>query len=99
MKIDYPAQEQIPKLRRLWKEAFSDNDGFLDAFFSKAFAPDRCRCVTVEGEPAAALYWFDCQLEGQPVAYIYAFATALQIQEKQSLPSILKNSRIRKSLL
>lgn len=76
MKIDYPAEAQIPKLRKLWKEAFGDEDAFLDAFFSTAFAPDRCRCVTVDEKPVAALYWFDCQLEGQPVAYIYAVATA-----------------------
>jgi hypothetical protein len=92
MKIDYPAQEQIPKLRRLWKEAFSDDDGFLDAFFSKAFAPDRCRCVTVEGEPAAALYWFDCQLEGQPVAYIYAVATAEAFRNRGLCRALMENA-------
>lgn len=75
MKPDYPAEEQLPQLRELWKEAFDDEDAFLNTFFETAFAPDRCRCVTVDGEAAAALYWFDCRCYDRPVAYLYAVAT------------------------
>lgn len=75
MKPDYPAEEQLPQLRELWKEAFDDEDAFLDTFFETAFAPDRCRCITVDGEVAAALYWFDCRCYDRPVAYLYAVAT------------------------
>lgn len=72
MNIDHPTAAQIPRLRQLWKEAFGDSDAFLDTFFATAFAPERCLCMTVEKEPAAAAYWFAC---GQ-YAYIYAVATA-----------------------
>ena len=76
MIIKSPQSKQIPQLRQLWQEAFGDTDAFLDQFFSAGFAPDRCRCVTVEGQVAAALYWFSCQCGGRPLAYIYAVATA-----------------------
>lgn len=76
MKIDYPAEGQTPGLRSLWKEAFGDDDDFLDIFWDTAFSPDRCRCITLDDQVAAALYWFDCRFEGRPIAYIYAVATA-----------------------
>ena len=75
MRIDCPRPEQIPQLRSLWKEAFGDEDAFLDLFFDNGFSPDRCRCVTLEGQVAAALYWLNCQCNGQKIAYLYAVAT------------------------
>lgn len=72
MNLDHPTPQQISSLRALWKEAFGDTDAFLDHFYSKAFASNRCLCATVDGEVAAMAYWFDC---GE-YAYIYAVATA-----------------------
>lgn len=75
MNIICPTEAHIPGLRRLWKAAFGDADAFLDMFFGCAYSPEACRCVVEDGEPAAALYWFDCELEGTTLAYIYAVAT------------------------
>lgn len=80
MRFDYPAPEQIPGLRQLWKTAFGDTDEFLDSFFSTAFSPRRCRCVLDSGHVAAALYWFDISWENQKGAYIYAVATDPEYQ-------------------
>lgn len=80
MKIDHPRPEQISQLRRLWKEAFGDGDAFLDLFFESGFAAHRCRCVEVNGQIAAALYWLDCRHEGRTIAYIYAVATGKAFQ-------------------
>lgn len=77
MNISHPKERQIPALRNLWKEAFGDTDAFLDAFFTTAFAPNRCLCLTQNHIPLAALYWFDCEYEGNKVAYLYAIATAI----------------------
>lgn len=76
MTIDRPLPQQIPDLRRLWKEAFGDTDDFLDIFFHRAFSYDRCRCVSIGGEVVSALYWFDCTWQNKKLAYIYAVATA-----------------------
>lgn len=76
MKIDHPDSSLIPQLRLLWKEAFGDTDAFLNIFFSAAFDPRRCRCITEDGQMLAALYWFDVTCAGQQHAYVYAVATA-----------------------
>lgn len=69
-------RSEIPALRRLWQEAFSDEDGFLDIFFSTAFSPDRCLFLKRDNAIASALYWLDCSAGGRKYAYIYAVATA-----------------------
>lgn len=74
MNIEMPQTTQ--PLRRLWKEAFGDEDDFLDGFFSSGFSPERCRCATENGKLLGALYWFDVRLQEQKYAYIYAVATA-----------------------
>lgn len=76
MNIDYPTQTQMDDLRTLWRQAFGDDEAFLEQFYTCGFAPDRCRCVTVDGRLVAALYWFDCTLEDRPLAYLYGVATA-----------------------
>ena len=63
------------KLKQLWKTVFGDTDAFLDAFFSIAYSPDRCRYLMEDGAVVSALYWFDCEYEGGKLAYIYAVAT------------------------
>ena len=88
MRIDYPEENRIPQLRQLWKEAFGDDDAFLDKFFSTAFAADRCRCGIVDDKLAAALYWFDCKLDNRPIAYLYAVAVA-KSHRKQGLGKAL----------
>lgn len=75
MKIDHPSRKQIPQLRKLWKKAFADGEDYLDIFFSTAFDPARCRCVTENGQVLAALYWFCVSCGGQESAYLYAIAT------------------------
>lgn len=78
MIIDRPAPTHIRQLWSLWREAFGDSGEFLDAFFTKAFSPDRCRCAFDSGKVIAAVYWFDCELRGKRIAYLYALATAIE---------------------
>ena len=76
MKPEYPTPLDYPALRALWKEAFADNDAFLDGFWRAGFSPKRCRCIIAGGKAHSALYWFDCTMQGQKYAYLYAVATA-----------------------
>lgn len=69
-------QRDIPRLRRLWKEAFQDDDVYLDAFFEAAFDPCRCRVLTHGQALLGAAYWLNCSLENQRLAYVYAVAIA-----------------------
>lgn len=66
---------ETDRLKALWREAFGDEDAFIDLFFEKAYDPRRSRSLTVEGNLAAMLYWFDCTYRGQKIAYVYAVAT------------------------
>lgn len=76
MQIDFGLPHQIPQLAKLWHTAFGDTQEVIDGFFRTAYAPSRCRCVTADGQVAAALYWFDLRCRDQKMAYIYAVATA-----------------------
>lgn len=87
-----PDISDISSLRILWKEAFGDNDAFLDNFFSTAFDTARSRIATVENHLAAALYWFDCTIEGQKCAYIYAVATAKDYRGNGACHMLLSNT-------
>ena len=92
MIIDVPQINQLPALRYLWKEAFGDTDDFLDSFQSTAFDPNRCRCVTLDKNTVAALYWFDCSLEGKPIAYLYAIATANAYRGRGICHALMENT-------
>lgn len=72
----HPPKNHLPALKSLWKDAFSDSDEEIDAFFTTAFSPERCLCILSEEEVAAAAYWFDCSYENGKLAYLYAVATA-----------------------
>lgn len=75
MEIDYPAPTLEPQLQKLWQLAFGDEERFIRDFFSQVYRPERCRCVLVDGQTAAALYWFDGECQGRKLAYLYAVAT------------------------
>lgn len=75
MNIDNPVISHIPQLKKLWKEAFGDDDKTIDNFFDTAFSLDRCMCTFDDNRVVAVLYWFDCTLDDVPVSYIYAVAT------------------------
>ena len=76
MEIRYPCEQDIPGLRKLWKQAFGDTDEYLDLFFGTAFAPMRSLCVPEGDAVVAAMYWLDAECNGKPIAYLYAVATA-----------------------
>ncbi len=75
MNIDFPKPEQERLLQELWHRAFGDSMAFIQGFFETGYDPNCCRCLTLAGHLAAALYWFDTQWEGETLAYLYAVAT------------------------
>jgi len=92
MTINNPTAAQVPQLRSLWQEAFGDTEEFLNIFTAKAMSADRCRCITVDGEVAAALYWFDCLHMGKKIAYLYAVATAKKHRGKGLCRDLMENT-------
>ena len=76
MTIETPKISHVPALRALFTEAFHDDDGFIDGFFSIAYSPERTRILIENDEIKAALYWFDCRLSDERIAYIFGVSTA-----------------------
>lgn len=93
MIIDFPTRGQIPGLRVLWKEAFGDPDAFLDHFYATGFSWDRCRCICLDGQVVAALYWFDCHWQDKRLAYIYAVATAKSHRGQGLCHTLMENTQ------
>jgi len=98
-----PDEAMLPQLRELWKEAFGDNDDFLDNFYSTAFDKARCRVACVKNAAndsnavasnnlAAVLYWFDCTVDNQRVAYVYAVATAKEFRGNGACHLLLEDT-------
>ncbi len=82
MRIGIPEKQHQKALSALWQEAFGDPAAFFDLFYGTGFSSDRCRCLWMNEELAAALYWFDCLYEGEKIAYIYGVATAATYQRR-----------------
>lgn len=91
MNINAPVSAQIPQLKRLWQQAFGDPMAFIDGFFRTGFSPERCRCLTLDGSVAAALYWFDGEENGR-FAYIYAVATEASHRGKGLCRALMENT-------
>lgn len=92
IKIGYPLSSQFPALRTLWQESFGDTGEFLDVFYKTAFSPARCRTVTIDGQTAAALYWFDCRYQESRIAYLYAVATAKAYRGQGLCHKLMENT-------
>lgn len=92
MIIDRPENVHLPALRQLWQQAFGDTDAFLDGFFATGYSGDRCRCLHLQGQLAAALYWFDCSWQGKKVAYIYAVATDAAFQGRGLCRALMEDT-------
>ena len=92
MIIDMPRNEDIPALRSLWREAFGDDDAFLDCFFTTAYSQKRARVARCDGAILGALYWFDCECEAEKCAYIYAVATAKMHRGKGICTALMQDT-------
>lgn len=92
MNFDFPRPSQYSGLKTLWSEAFGDEESFIELFFSTGFSPERCRCITIGDDIAAALYWFDCEADGRKLAYLYAVATAKAHQGKGLCRALMENT-------
>lgn len=65
----------ITRLKDLWQQAFGDSRESVNAFFATAYAPERSAVISLDNQPAAALYWMDYTWRSKKLAYLYAVAT------------------------
>ena len=93
MIINAPQFTDLPHLRRLWLEAFGDEQEFWFHFIHRAKPLRRCRCVWENDALAAALYWFDCSWEGSKLAYLYGVATAAAFRGRGICRALMEDTR------
>ena len=91
MNIEKPTANDLPALKALWAEAFGDTEEFISLFFTRGFAPERCRCIKKDGI-LAALYWFDCPWMGKKLAYIYGVATRKDARGNGLCAALMENT-------
>lgn len=68
--------DNIPVLRRLWKQCFEADNAFLDLFFNKGFSQCNTFCLEEGGDTVSALSVFPMQYRGHKGGYIYGVCTA-----------------------
>lgn len=75
------SEQDIPKLKALWKEVFDDTDADINHFFSTWFDPELTVVIDDAGEPVCAAYVLPVgslvlpDFSRRPCAMIYAVAT------------------------
>ena len=84
---------RLEPMMTLWQEAFGDEEPFIRQFFTRAYAPERCRIALCQGELAGMLFWFDCTSGDQKMAYIYGVATRRQFQGRGIATDLLQNTQ------
>lgn len=89
----FSVREDVKELRRLWKQAFGDGDEYLDLFFSRAYAPERCRILEKSGIGGAA-YWFRCSACGLRLAYVYGVAIREDLQNQGFGSALMEDLRV-----
>lgn len=79
MKYTKAGATDIPALRALWKEVFSDSDTFTETFFTCVFPTCEAFCAREGDEITAMLYALPQTLcddeKDEKAAYLYAIAT------------------------
>ncbi len=75
----------VSALKALWKEAFGDEDAYIDRFFADLFAPRDMAVLEDEGRIVSMAALLPCTLvlgggtekeTRHPISYLYAMATA-----------------------
>lgn len=82
MIIRHPENKDIPALKEIWRQAFNDENDFINAFFSLAFSENRALIAEIDDSVASMLYWFDFNFNDKKVAYVYAVATLKDFRKK-----------------
>lgn len=89
-----PTLNDVPILKKLWKEVFKDTDSYIDLYFSKKFSTDTTFVYRVDGEITSALYYSDVILysgeKEYKTAYICGIATTESMRKKGQASVLIK---------
>lgn len=79
IRVETSLPADVPALKRLWKQAFGDDDACIDLFFDTAYRPEQVFVLKEDGAVQAMAYWWPMTVcegrRGWNAAYLYAVAT------------------------
>ncbi len=90
MSIQTVTFDDIPRLYRLWEEAFDAKTDFLNLFFSKGIFLSQTYVYKIEGQIVSALSVFKVSYAGHKGAYIYGVCTDQNHRKKSYAATLLK---------
>lgn len=95
--IETPDFNDLPKLKKLWIDAFDESETVLNIFFRNVFHPKNTLMIADKGTPVSALYLLPCQWvrPGKPSfsgLYVYAVATDPAYRGKGLASALLKGA-------
>ncbi len=90
MNIQTATFEDMPRLYRLWEEAFDAKTDFLNLFFSKGIFLSQTYVCKAEGQIVSALSVFKVNHSGHKGAYIYGICTDQNFRKKSYAANLLK---------
>jgi predicted N-acetyltransferase YhbS len=88
--INNPVQEDVPKLKNLWLQAFGDTKRSIDLFFEKRFDTKLCFAAKVGEEVIAAAYVLPVNYGSEKAGYLYALATKTEFRRQGIMGDLLK---------
>lgn len=106
--IRYGDQKSIPELKRLWKECFSDEDAYINAFFEAVYEDENVLLAEESGMLIGASFFlpgkiyieeknadWDGQAAGswQDIRYVYALAVYPKFRGRGTAGTLLRHAR------
>jgi predicted N-acetyltransferase YhbS len=88
--INNPLEEDIPKLKNLWLQAFGDTQQSIDLFFEKRFNTKLCFAAKAGEEVIAAAYVLPVNYGSEKAGYLYALATKPEFRRQGIMSDLLK---------
>jgi GNAT superfamily N-acetyltransferase len=58
-------KNDVPQLKALWKQAFGDEERFIDAFFEDLYREERCAVIEDGGRIISMAYLLPCSLDSR----------------------------------
>lgn len=89
-------EEKNSSKKKLWKEAFNDEDYIIDAFFENALAVSESFDLYIDGECAAAFYLLPCHFKKDNESfsgyYLYAAATNEKFRKRGIMTDLISTA-------
>ncbi len=97
-KIYHADFKDVPGLKELWKEAFAEEDAYINLFFESLFSSANVICVKENNTICSALYLLECKInllsKDYKAFYVYAAGTLNEHRNKGYMGELLEYAKV-----